>query len=85
MGLNIKNADTHRLIHELAELTGESMTTAVTVAVQDRLARIRQSDPGVGMADRLHEIATDMRARLPEDFLAADPASDLYDRDGLPT
>lgn len=84
MSLNIKNADTHRLIRELAELTGESMTTAVTVAVRDRLARIRQSDPGVGMADRLHEIASDMRARLPEDFLAADPADALYDRDGMP-
>jgi antitoxin VapB len=84
MGLNIKNAETYRLIRELADLTGESMTAAVTVAVQDRLERVRQPDPQGGMASRLHEIATDMRARLPDDFLAATPTDVLYDRDGLP-
>ena len=41
MALNIKNEETYRLIRELAGLTGESMTTAVTVAVRDRLARVR--------------------------------------------
>jgi antitoxin VapB len=84
MSLNIKNAETYRLVRELAELTGESMTTAVTSAVRERLARVRQPDAQGGMADRLHEIATDMRVRLPEDFLQSDPADVLYDRDGLP-
>jgi antitoxin VapB len=84
MGLNIKNAETHRLIRELAELTGESMTTAVTVAVRDRLARVRTAEPGTGMAARLHEIGADMRARLPDDFLEGDPTDTLYDRHGLP-
>ena len=37
MGLNLKNEDTNRLAHELADLTGESLTTAVTVAVRERL------------------------------------------------
>jgi antitoxin VapB len=37
MGLNIKNAETHQLVQELAALTGESQTTAVTVAVRERL------------------------------------------------
>ncbi len=84
MSLNIKNPETYRLVRELADITGESMTTAVTEAVRDRLARVRQSEtPGV-MADQLHEIATGMRARLPDDFLDADPTSPLYDRDGLP-
>lgn len=84
MGLNIKNEETHRLIRELAAITGESMTTAVTVAVQDRLTRIQQSEPGARMADRIHEIATEMRTRLPADFLGIDPTDVLYDRDGLP-
>ena len=33
MGLNIKNEETHRLARELSQLTGESMTDAVTEAV----------------------------------------------------
>jgi antitoxin VapB len=84
MGLNIKNAEAHRLIRELAEVTGESMTTAVTVAVRDRLARVRQEEPGGGMAERLREIGTDMQARLPAGFATGDPTDVLYDRDGIP-
>lgn len=38
MALNIKNEETHRLVHELAEETGETLTEAVTVAVRERLA-----------------------------------------------
>ena len=30
MSLNIKNAETHELVQELAALTGETQTTAVT-------------------------------------------------------
>jgi hypothetical protein len=42
MGLNIKNREAHLLAQELSKLTGESMTTAVTIALRERLARIRQ-------------------------------------------
>jgi len=40
MGLNIKNEETHKLVRELAFLTGESMTTAIRVAVQERTERV---------------------------------------------
>ena len=46
MSLNIKNAETHRLVQELAELTGETQTTAVTIAVHERLVRVRQRRRG---------------------------------------
>jgi hypothetical protein len=46
--LNIKNAETCRLIHELAELTGESMTSAVTAAVREQLLKAR-SDHSLGL------------------------------------
>jgi antitoxin VapB len=84
MSLNIKNAETYRLIRELADLTGESMTGAVTEAVKERLERIRQTDEREGMAERLHAIAADMRARLPDDFFDIDHGDLLYDEDGLP-
>ena len=52
MGLNIKNEETHRLVQELATLTGESMTAAVTEAVRERLNRVRRAR-GTSLADRL--------------------------------
>ncbi len=41
MALNIKNAETCNLARELAELTGETMTGAITVALRERLERQR--------------------------------------------
>jgi len=58
MGLNIKNPETHRLVEELASRTGESMTTAVTKAVRERLDRVRQ-EQGDRLADRLLAIGKD--------------------------
>jgi antitoxin VapB len=84
MSLNIKNPDTYRLVKELADLTGESMTAAVTEAVRERLDRLRQAGADVGMAERIHAIAVDMRARLPDDFFDVDHGDLLYDDDGLP-
>jgi antitoxin VapB len=83
MGLNIKNEETHRLARELAALTGESMTAAVTEAVRERLDRIRR-ERGVSLADRLLAIGKDCAARLEEPFRSADHADLLYDERGLP-
>src|SRR5205823_14390403 len=61
--LNIKNAETCQLIHELAELTGESMTGAVTTAVRERLNQLREEAKG-DLADRLLAIGREIAARL---------------------
>ena len=58
MSLNIKNAETHQLVQELAALTGETQTTAVTVAVRERLDRVRHLREA-GLADRLLAIGVD--------------------------
>jgi antitoxin VapB len=81
--LNIKNEEAHRLAQELAELTGESMTAAVTEAVRQRLDRVRR-ERGVGLADRLLTIGNDCAARLKEPFRSADHGDLLYDKRGLP-
>ena len=46
MALNIRHAETERLASELAEMTGETKTTAVREALRDRLERLRRSGPG---------------------------------------
>ena len=40
MGISIKNAETERLARELARETGESLTTAIRRALEERLARV---------------------------------------------
>ncbi len=42
MSLNIKNKEACRLAGELARLTGETMTGAITVALKERLERERR-------------------------------------------
>ena len=39
MGLNVKSDEAHRLARQLAQLTGESMTEAVTRALPHRPER----------------------------------------------
>ena len=83
MGMNIKNEETHRLAQELATLTGESMTAAITEAVRERLDRLRRAK-GVSLADRLVEIGKDCAAHLKEPFRSVDHAELFYDDRGLP-
>lgn len=83
MALNIKNEQTRRLIAELARLTGETPTVAVTRAVVERLARIRQArEPS--LATRLVALGAEMASRIPDDVKAADHAEPLFDEQGLP-
>ena len=83
MSLNIKNPEACRLIQELADLTGESMTGAVTKAVRDRLGRVRREND-VGLAERLLAIGRDCAARLGPEYRALDHDALLYDERGLP-
>ena len=83
MGLNIKNEETHKLVRELAFLTGESMTTAIRVAVQERTERVvieRQR----GLADRLLSIGKAAAPLWQEPYRSTDHGDLLYGEDGLP-
>ncbi len=83
MGMNIKNEETHRLVHELARLTGETQTAAVTEAVRERLDRVR-GPRDAGLADRLLAIGEDVARRLPASLRTIDHGDLLYDENGLP-
>jgi antitoxin VapB len=82
MPLNIKDEEAHALARELSEATGESLTRAVKVSIEERLARVRLA--GVPrLADQLDRIALDCASlpvldpRTPEEILG-------YDESGLP-
>lgn len=83
MGLNLKNLETERLIHRLAQTTGESLTTAVTVAVRERLDRLEQVEQ-TPLAERLLAIGRDCASRLKPPFSTVEHGQLLYDEKGLP-
>ena len=83
MHLNIKNDEAHKLASELADLTGESLTSAVTLALQERLARERRRRRPDQVAARLMKIGSQYSAladtgRSPDEILG-------YNDLGLPT
>jgi antitoxin VapB len=57
MALNSKDERADRLARELAAETGESITTAVTVAVRERLERLRGAVPRERRREALRRIA----------------------------
>jgi len=83
MALNIKNEQALKLAQELAELTGESMTAAVTEAVRERLDRVRGKQ-GTSLADRLLKIGRECAAHLNEPYRSVDHGELLYNEKGLP-
>ncbi len=83
MSLNIKNEQTHKLAQELARLTGESMTVAVSEAIRERLERVRGNSEK-GLAARLIKIGQDCAAHLKEPYKSMDIDEMLYDEKGLP-
>jgi antitoxin VapB len=82
MSMNIKNPEAYRLAHRVAELTGETVTAAVTESLRERLARLEADDQP--LAVRLLAIGRDCARRLPDDVRNVDHGDLLYGADGLP-
>lgn len=83
MSMNIKNKETYQLTKQLAKLTGENLTTAITEAVRERLARVRRARD-IDPAERLLVIGRDCAAHLKKPFRTINHEDMLYDDRGLP-
>jgi len=83
MPINIKDPRTEQSVRDLAELTGETITTAIRTAAEERLQRVRRGRAGRSLADEILEIGRrcaslpDLDTRSPEEILG-------YDEHGLP-
>lgn len=64
MSLNIKNPEAHPLATKLAELTGESLTTAVVVALRERLQAEERRHARGEMAERMLRLADRFKAGM---------------------
>ncbi len=83
MALNIKDPDTDRLARQLARLTGESLTTAVRTAMEERLARVQRAQGAGSRRASLQAYVDRGRVRSTLDPRTADEIVG-YDADGLP-
>ena len=83
VALNIRSAEAEALATELARLTGETKTDAVTKAVRDRLERVKRGRHRRSLADELDAIGKQCAAlpvldpRTPDEIIG-------YDEQGLP-
>jgi antitoxin VapB len=82
MAFNVKKEETDRLVRELTELTGESLTEAITEAVRQRLDRERRLRTAAGRLSIDDAIAhlqslPVIDDRSPDEILG-------YDEHGLP-
>lgn len=83
MALNIRNIKAEQLAAELAQLTGESKTEAVTRALEERLSQVRKGARKRHIVDRLNEIAEHCSSLPVLDKRSANKM--LYDKRGLPS
>jgi len=79
--ISIKNDEAHRLASRLAQLTGETLTDAVTRALRERLERLEASKD---IARQLLDIGRDCAGRLNEPYKSIVHDDLLYDGRGLP-
>ena len=84
MSLIIKNDETCRLARELAQLTGESMTGAITVALRERLEREERRRDKDALKRDIRAIAERCARNLKPGPSAVEHGDYLYDERGLP-
>ena len=84
MSLNIKNDETCRLAAELARLTGETKTGAITVALRERLERERRTRDIEERRRDIRAIAERCAKLMGPGPSAVEHGDFLYDERGLP-
>ena len=84
MSLNIKNEETCRLADELARLTGDTKTGAITIALKERLEREKRLRDADALMRELRAIGERCAARLKPGPSATEHGDFLYDEYGAP-
>jgi len=82
--ISIKNDETEQLARQLADLTGETLTEAVRLAVAERYDRLRRERLGRSLASELNAIALRC-AKRPIISPLTDDEILGYDEMGVPT
>jgi antitoxin VapB len=78
--INIKNAQARALVDEIVLRTGESLTEAITAALQKRLFDLTREE----RLARVRAISEECASRLVEPWKSIDHGELLYDELGMP-
>ena len=84
VSLNIKNERVHGMVRRLAELTGQSQTSALEDAVRRRLDEIERENDREARLERLRAIARETAAAMDPEMKKIPHGDVLYDELGLP-
>ncbi len=85
MGLNIKNPEPEELARELARRTGETLTTAITKALKERLERLEKAKRAEGRMEWLERITAETAPLMNDGRSTKELFDELYDdKTGLP-
>jgi len=84
MPLNIKDPATEKSVRELAAITGETVTTAIRRAAEERLQRVRRGRAAPSLAEEIMEIGKRCAALPDLDTRSGDEILG-YDEHGLPS
>lgn len=83
MALSIKNTETERLAREVAEETGESITSAIDSALRERLQQLRRKRTSRANEERIKETLHRLDRMPRRNNKSADEILG-YDESGLP-
>lgn len=83
MAINIKDPETDELVRRLSALTNESITTAINIAVRERLDRHERVQRRRGSRDRLQRIVDEARCTPVRDISEDEILG--YDERGVPS
>jgi antitoxin VapB len=80
MTLSIRDAETDKMARELAGITGENITDAVSKALEERLSKVRRNSNIEVRKARINELL-----KIANENMISPPLSDddLYDESGL--
>lgn len=84
MAFSIKDEKADRIARRLTRMTGESLTTAVRVALEERLERERRRRARDERIKRILAISDRALRDMKHPAHSLDHADLLYDEDGLP-
>ena len=83
MAINIKDTETDHLAREVAHRTGETITDAIRVALQERLQRLSGRQRAATTREKINEILCRVDALPIEDNRSEDEILG-YDENGIP-
>ena len=83
--MNIKNPEAEQLARKVAQLNGETITTAILVALRERLERQQWNTGRQGRMEWLKRISAETAAIMNDGRTSKELIDDLYDEEtGLP-